>query len=379
MRGSQVLARAAARTTIVLLLAVFGSASHGWGWLEPGEILVADRTTGAIRQFSSQGEDLGVFANVIVPPFSGATQVPWSLATDAGMNIYLSADRGVIFKGDVGDHSPFEGQPVAAGVIKFAPSGERVLDVSLSAPNFTTGGGIAALGNSEVIVGNFFTNDGAMVVDASGTGSTSIYEGVIVDVLCCSTIGLPPNLALIKRGVAEDLWIVGQHNGAAAIARFSLATLAKIGSVATLSAPGGPAGLAISKDGTLYIGNRGVPGANGARPELTIDRWSPTGDFLGTFVHAGVVGTDYGFDLALDFDAQGNLYVLNTITGELRKFSPSGVDGDVIASGFGTYGDVVVVRGGPTTKEQCKDGGWQMFPRTFKNQGDCIKFVNAGQ
>ncbi|HEY0173902.1 MAG TPA: thrombospondin type 3 repeat-containing protein, partial [Pyrinomonadaceae bacterium] len=37
--------------------------------------------------------------------------------------------------------------------------------------------------------------------------------------------------------------------------------------------------------------------------------------------------------------------------------------------------------GAPTDKEQCKDGGWQRFdtPRTFKNQGDCIQFVNNGK
>jgi hypothetical protein len=31
----------------------------------------------------------------------------------------------------------------------------------------------------------------------------------------------------------------------------------------------------------------------------------------------------------------------------------------------------------PTSKDQCKDGGWQSFinPGTFKNQGDCVSFV----
>jgi hypothetical protein len=31
----------------------------------------------------------------------------------------------------------------------------------------------------------------------------------------------------------------------------------------------------------------------------------------------------------------------------------------------------------PTTKAQCKDGGWRDFPQ-FKNQGECIAFVNHG-
>jgi hypothetical protein len=35
----------------------------------------------------------------------------------------------------------------------------------------------------------------------------------------------------------------------------------------------------------------------------------------------------------------------------------------------------------PTTIEQCKNGGWKTFtmPRAFKNQGDCIQFVNTGK
>jgi hypothetical protein len=37
--------------------------------------------------------------------------------------------------------------------------------------------------------------------------------------------------------------------------------------------------------------------------------------------------------------------------------------------------------GPPTGKDQCKDGGWIAFdfPKTFKNQGDCIQFVNTGK
>ena len=37
--------------------------------------------------------------------------------------------------------------------------------------------------------------------------------------------------------------------------------------------------------------------------------------------------------------------------------------------------------GPPRNKEQCKDDGWMRFntPRAFKNQGDCIQFVNTGK
>ena len=35
--------------------------------------------------------------------------------------------------------------------------------------------------------------------------------------------------------------------------------------------------------------------------------------------------------------------------------------------------------GPPTNKDQCKTGGWKIFtvPRKFKNQGDCVSFVNT--
>ena len=38
-------------------------------------------------------------------------------------------------------------------------------------------------------------------------------------------------------------------------------------------------------------------------------------------------------------------------------------------------------RGPPTNKDECKQRGWRTFsiPRDFKNQGDCIQFVNTGK
>ena len=32
----------------------------------------------------------------------------------------------------------------------------------------------------------------------------------------------------------------------------------------------------------------------------------------------------------------------------------------------------------PTSKAQCKNGGWKNFGTTFKNQGDCVSFVASG-
>jgi hypothetical protein len=44
-----------------------------------------------------------------------------------------------------------------------------------------------------------------------------------------------------------------------------------------------------------------------------------------------------------------------------------------------TFGDFVVTDAPalPTTKDQCKNGGWRSFG-VFKNQGDCVSFVATG-
>jgi endonuclease G len=51
---------------------------------------------------------------------------------------------------------------------------------------------------------------------------------------------------------------------------------------------------------------------------------------------------------------------------------------DADHDGIGDVCDAQI--GPPTNKDQCKNGGWQLFnyPHTFKNQGDCIQYVNNG-
>lgn len=53
----------------------------------------------------------------------------------------------------------------------------------------------------------------------------------------------------------------------------------------------------------------------------------------------------------------------------------------VVVNNIRVNNDVFSVNGPPTDKDQCKNGGWQTFnfPHTFKNQGDCIQFVNTGK
>ena len=61
--------------------------------------------------------------------------------------------------------------------------------------------------------------------------------------------------------------------------------------------------------------------------------------------------------------------VINTSTNAVVATIPVGSRPLSVAFGVRTHG--------PTNKDQCKDGGWQTFTNpSFKNQGQCIKFVN---
>jgi hypothetical protein len=55
---------------------------------------------------------------------------------------------------------------------------------------------------------------------------------------------------------------------------------------------------------------------------------------------------------------------------------PSSMATGVALQQEGLYGDFVVsdAKSLPTTKDQCKNGGWRSY-NVFKNQGDCVSFV----
>jgi len=82
--------------------------------------------------------------------------------------------------------------------------------------------------------------------------------------------------------------------------------------------------------------------------------------------------TSNGFD----FDRGGDLYSAAS-GGPIEKFSASGEN----LGGFGVGGRDLVIVPGPVAVDQCKNDGWStfQFPRIFKNQGDCVQFVETGK
>jgi hypothetical protein len=66
--------------------------------------------------------------------------------------------------------------------------------------------------------------------------------------------------------------------------------------------------------------------------------------------------------------------------GSIYTLSPTGTQTLVGLTSAGGVDDLAFTPL-PTSQDQCKNGGWQRFsfPYNFKNQGDCIQFVNTGK
>ena len=76
----------------------------------------------------------------------------------------------------------------------------------------------------------------------------------------------------------------------------------------------------------------------------------------------------------------GIIFASGGDAGRLWTLSPTGTQTFVGFTNVGGVGDLAFTPL-PTSKADCKNGGWQRFsfPYSFKNQGDCIQFVNTGK
>jgi ATP-dependent Clp protease ATP-binding subunit ClpC len=77
-------------------------------------------------------------------------------------------------------------------------------------------------------------------------------------------------------------------------------------------------------------------------------------------------------------------HILNVLTRDpdgsaTRLLARLGVGAKAVEAGGGPVGVALGQSArAPTGKEQCKDDGWRNFPQ-FKNQGECVAFVEPGK
>ena len=135
--------------------------------------------------------------------------------------------------------------------------------------------------------------------------------------------------------------------------------------------------LVLQPDGKLVMAG----GSNGSGNfEFALVRYLSTGDLDPTFGIGGRVTTSFGIgqigeDIAeaLVLQTDGKLVA----AGGSRHVSP-----DIVGFSLARYESGLAPGvGPPTNKDECKHNGWRTLtiPRTFKNQGDCIQFVNTGK
>jgi len=134
--------------------------------------------------------------------------------------------------------------------------------------------------------------------------------------------------------------------------------------------------LAFGPDGTLY-GELAVFDATGENFLqgflITIDPATAA-----TLTSAGPFGTHLGGMAVRPTD--GVIFASGGFPSDIYTVSPQGVLTFLGVTSFGGVGDIAFTPL-PTSKDQRKDDGLQRFkfPFSFKNQGDCIQFVNTGK
>jgi DNA-binding beta-propeller fold protein YncE len=156
---------------------------------------------------------------------------------------------------------------------------------------------------------------------------------------------------------------------------------------ATVPTGKGPTnGIAVAPDGkSAYVYNSGIGG--GDPPGNTVSQYDidPITGVLSPKTPAAVAAAPGSTESGLAVTPDGHsAYVVNSsvvsqysidpITGALSSQVPA-----TVPTGGGSTGIAVAsLPRGPTSKEQCKNGGWRNFPQ-FKNQGDCVSFVQTGK
>ena len=146
----------------------------------------------------------------------------------------------------------------------------------------------------------------------------------------------------------------------------------------------------VYQDSTFFPSNPQGP--------LTLNTWQ-TWDALngGWWSVDGTAGAGPGTDvkpLSAIVAAQPNATIVNAVTGNggvriVAGFGAGSWDNfignaDAFTIGVSSCDTTFNFEpqiGPPTNANQCKNGGWKTFntPRKFKNQGDCIQYVNTGK
>jgi sugar lactone lactonase YvrE len=253
-----------------------GAQSGGAMGLRADTIYETNYQTGTVEAYSARGRNLG-----LVAPVSFAT----GLAFDKTGNLYVSSD-------DPADYS----------IQKIAPDGTVTVfaNTNLKGPH-----ALAFDKKGNLYVANILANTiVSFTPDGVGTVFADASQGV----------KSPVDLVFDETG---NLYVSCAFGGPT-----RMGTVLKISQDGVVSVFAGSGfsvawGLAMDRDGNIYVGNFRAS---------TIEKFSPTGEDLGVFASAGVHSPH-----DMIFDAAGNLYVANNATQTIERFSATGDDLGIFA------------------------------------------------
>jgi hypothetical protein len=352
------------------------------------------------------------------------------VAVDAAGNAYVT---GRTFSTDFPTSADAFDTTLGGGsdafVTKLGPSGSAPLLYStyLGGSGDETGGGVAVDGAGNAYVtgdtgsADFPTSAGAFDTTLGGSGDafvTKLGPSGSAPLLYSTYLGGSGND--FGRGIAVDGAASAYVTGTTGSADFPTsagafdttlgggfdAFVTKLGPSGSapllystyLGGSGGETGHGIAVDGagnaylTGFTGSADFPTSAGAFDmslsgvdDAFVTKLGPSGSApLLYSTYLGGSGNDEGGGVAVD--GAGNAYVTGG-TGSADFPTSAGafdttLDGgeDAFVTKLSTQAAPPPV-GPPISKEQCKNGGWKTFdtPRKFKNQGDCIQFVNTGK
>jgi hypothetical protein len=108
----------------------------------------------------------------------------------------------------------------------------------------------------------------------------------------------------------------------------------------------------------------------------------PSNDVVRVYVDGALKHTGTSWENYYRYDSEAAPFLGKTPIVNRILFRTGGVAAP-LTQGKGFVVDAFSMLSGtaPTNADQCKNGGWQTFdsPRAFRNQGDCVQFVNTGK
>jgi 6-phosphogluconolactonase len=150
-------------------------------------------------------------------------------------------------------------------------------------------------------------------------------------------------------------------------------------SPATVATGPGPVGVDVTPDGrSAYVTSVGSASVF----QYDIDR--STGA-LSAKAPPAVAAGGFPWDVAVTSDGR-SAYVTNQTSGNVSQYDVNPSSGALspkpsAPAAAGTQPEGIAIRPdrrAPTSKDQCKNGGWRTFGDAFKNQGECVAFVERG-